>query len=122
MGYTLDDFHADKVDFSDAIDPEAPTAGPIHPGYVLRTEFLEPLGLSVYAVADAIDVPRSRLNDIVRERRSVTADTALRLGRYFRTTPTLWLNLQARYDLEVAFAKLDPGFADRVRPYAPKAA
>jgi antitoxin HigA-1 len=65
-------------------------------------EFLEPMKISVYALAQAIKVPRSRVNDIVRGRRGITADTAFRLARYFGTTPELWINLQARYDLDVA--------------------
>ena len=60
------------------------------------------MGVSVYALAKAIKVPRSRVNDIVLGRRTITADTALRLSRYFGTTPEFWINLQARYDLEVA--------------------
>ena len=73
-----------------------------HPGEILRTDFLEPMGLSVYALANALKVPRSRVNDIVLGRRAVSADTALRLARYFGTSPELWVNLQAHYDLESA--------------------
>ncbi len=73
---------------------------PIHPGEILRKEFLVPLGLTAYALAKAIDVPQTRISEIVHERRSITADTAVRLGRFFRTSPELWMNLQARYDLE----------------------
>ena len=72
-----------------------------HPGEILREDFLEPMGISVYALANSIKVPRSRINDIVRGRRAVTADTALRLARYFGTTPEFWINLQAHYDLEI---------------------
>ena len=75
---------------------------PAHPGEILREDFLGPMGISVYALANAIKVPRSRVNDIVRGRRAITADTALRLARYFGTTPEFWINLQAHYDLEVA--------------------
>lgn len=75
---------------------------PAHPGEILHEDFLEPMGISVYALANAIKVPRSRVNDIVRGRRAITADTALRLARYFGTTPEFWVNLQAHYDLEVA--------------------
>ena len=75
---------------------------PIHPGEVLRDEFLAPMALSVYALAHALKVPRARLNDLVRGRRAVTTDTALRLGRYFGTTPEFWINLQIRYDLDIA--------------------
>ncbi len=75
---------------------------PIHPGEVLREEFLVPHGLSAHALAQALRVPAPRINDIVRERRGVTPDTALRLARYFGTTPQFWLNLQASYDLKIA--------------------
>jgi addiction module HigA family antidote len=74
----------------------------IHPGEVLRDEFLTPMGISPYALAHAIKVPRSRANDIVLGRRAITADTAMRLGRYFGTSPQFWLNLQTRYALDVA--------------------
>ena len=75
---------------------------PIHPGEILRDEFLIPLAMSVYALANAIKAPRSRVNDIVLGRRAITTETALRLGRYFGMSPQFWLNLQARYDLDVA--------------------
>jgi addiction module HigA family antidote len=75
---------------------------PVHPGEILRDEFLTPMGISVYALANAIKVPRSRANDIVLGRRAVTTDTAMRLGRYFGMSPEFWINLQARYDLDVA--------------------
>lgn len=89
-----------KVDFSDVASGRR--LPPVHPGAILRREFLTPLGISVYRLAKAIGVPRSRANDIVLGRRAVTADTALRLGRYFGTSPEFWLHLQARYDLDVA--------------------
>ena len=75
---------------------------PIHPGEILRDEFLIPLEMSAYALANAIKAPRSRVNDIVLGRRAITTETALRLGRYFGMSPEFWLNLQARYDLDVA--------------------
>ncbi len=67
---------------------------PIHPGEILREEFLMQLGLSAHALAQALRVPATRISDLVNERRAVTADTALRLARYFGTTPEFWLNLQ----------------------------
>ena len=79
---------------------------PIHPGEVLREEFLVPLGVSAHALAMALKVPAPRVNDIVRERRSITPDTALRLARYFGTTAQFWLNLQASYDLKIAEREL----------------
>jgi len=74
---------------------------PIHPGEILMEEFLEPLGISQYRLAKDISVPPRRINEIVHGKRSVTADTALRLSRFFGTTERFWLNLQVRYDLEV---------------------
>ena len=73
-----------------------------HPGEVLREEFMEPLGLSARALAAAIGVPANRLSDIARERRDVSADTAIRLGRYFGVDPRFWLNLQTAHDLAKA--------------------
>ena len=75
---------------------------PVHPGEILREDFLIPLGMSANALSKALNVPAPRINDIVRERRGVSADTALRLGRYFDTTPQFWLNLQTMHDLRVA--------------------
>ena len=75
---------------------------PIHPGEVLREEFLHPMKLSPYAVAHACGVPRTRIERLAREETPVTADTALRLSRYFGTTPQLWMGMQAQYDLERA--------------------
>ena len=75
---------------------------PVHPGEVLREDFLAPLGTSVNALAKALHVPAPRINDIVRERRGVSADTAMRLARYFGGDARSWLNLQAAYDLRVA--------------------
>lgn len=75
---------------------------PVHPGEALREEYLGPLGMSVNALAGALHLTASRVNDIVRERRGVSADTALRLSRYFGTTPEFWLNLQMAYELRQA--------------------
>ena len=75
---------------------------PVHPGEVLREDYLVPLGMSANALAKALNVPAPRVNDVVRERRGVTADTAMRLARYFGGDARSWLNLQAAYDLRVA--------------------
>jgi antitoxin HigA-1 len=75
---------------------------PVHPGEILREEFMKPLGLSMNKMAMDLRVPVTRIAEIVAERRSVTADTALRFARYFKNSPTFWMNLQSRYDLEVA--------------------
>ncbi len=75
---------------------------PVHPGEVLREEAMAPIGLSANRLAMELGIPASRILEIVNGRRAISADTALRLGRYFDTTPQFWMNLQARYDLEVA--------------------
>ena len=80
---------------------------PIHPGEILFEEFLKPLGISQYRLAKDISVPPRRINEIVHGKRSITADTALRLSRYFKLSERFWLNLQARYDIEVEKDKLD---------------
>jgi addiction module HigA family antidote len=80
---------------------------PIHPGEILMEEFLEPLGVSQYRLAKDISVPPRRINEIVHGKRSITADTALRLARFFGTTERFWLNLQVRYDLEVEKDRLE---------------
>jgi addiction module HigA family antidote len=84
---------------------------PVHPGEILLAEFLSPLGISQYRLAKETSVPPRRINEIVRGSRSISADTALRLARYFGTSERFWLNLQARYDLEVAKDRL----GDRLR-------
>jgi addiction module HigA family antidote len=75
---------------------------PVHPGEVLLEEFLQPLGISQNRLARDLGVPAQRINDLIRKNRAVTVDTALRLARYFHTTPQFWLNLQMHYDLERA--------------------
>lgn len=75
---------------------------PIHPGEILKEEFMAPLGLSVNALSRALGVPRTRLNDVVLRRRGITADTAMRLARYFRVGPEFWMNLQSHYEIECA--------------------
>ena len=91
---------------------------PVHPGEVLLEEFLEPAGLSQYRLAKDISVPPRRINEIVHGKRSVTADTALRLSRYFETTPRFWLNLQAQYDLDVETDRLGKRLDDEVTAHA----
>ncbi|MHB1247377.1 MAG: HigA family addiction module antitoxin [Sulfuriferula sp.] len=78
---------------------------PIHPGEILREEFIIPLGLSANALAIALRVPAPRINDIARERRAISADTALRLARYFGTSAEFWLGLQSDYDMKTALAE-----------------
>ena len=92
---------------------QAPVNGmrPIHPGEVLREEFLLPMGLSAHALAMALQVPAPRINDIVRERRTVTVDTALRMAHYFGTSPDFWLGLQTDYDMARARASMGTALA-----------
>jgi addiction module HigA family antidote len=90
----------------------------VHPGEILRDEFLTPMGISVYELAHAIKVPRSRANDIVRGRRAITTDTAIRLGRYFGMTAEFWINLQARYNLDVGNRTLRRRIEHEVKPRA----
>lgn len=105
-----------QIDFSDV------TSGrrlpPMHPGEILRDEFLTPMDLSVYRLAKALKVSRPRLNDIVIGRRAITTDTALRLGRYFGTTPEFWINLQTRYDLDVAERTVRRKIEREIQPHA----
>ena len=88
---------------------------PIHPGEILLEEFLSPLGVSQYRLAKETSVPPRRINEIVRGLRSVSADTALRLARYFGTSERFWLNLQARYDLEVEKDRLGKRLISEVK-------
>ena len=88
---------------------------PVHPGEILLTEFLEPLAVSQYQLAKAVDVPARRINEIVHGQRRISADTALRLARYFGTSERFWMNLQARYDLEVEKDRLGTAL-DEIQP------
>jgi addiction module HigA family antidote len=95
---------------------------PIHPGEVLLTEFLEPMQLSQYALAKAIGVPARRINEIVLGKRAISPDTALRLSRHFGLSERFWLNLQTRYDLELAKDRLADRLEQEVSVYIPVAA
>ena len=94
------------------------TLAPVPPGEVLLEEFLEPMGISQYRLAKDISVPPRRINEIVHGKRSVTADTALRLSRYFGTSDRFWLNLQASYDLDVERERLGDRLEAEVLPRA----
>jgi addiction module HigA family antidote len=89
---------------------------PVHPGEILREEFLEPFGVSQNRLARDLDVPVSRIAGIVKGSRTITADTALRLGKYFGTSPEFWLRLQYQYDLRVAERTTWPEIKPRIRP------
>ncbi|QHE76472.1 HigA family addiction module antitoxin [Hydrogenophaga sp. PBL-H3] len=91
---------------------------PIHPGEILREDYLLPLGMSANALAHALKVPASRINDIVLERRGVTVDTAMRLVRYFGGDVQSWMNLQTAYEVKVAQKELAPRIAKEVLPMA----
>ncbi len=91
---------------------------PIHPGEILLEEFLKPMGVSQYRLSKDIGVPPRRINEIVHGKRSITADTALRLARYFGTSERFWMNLQSRYDLELEKDKLGRRLIDEVHPIA----
>jgi addiction module HigA family antidote len=93
------------------------TLPPVHPGEVLREEFMAPLGISINALARDLHVPVSRVSKIVNEERGITADTAMRAARYFGTSAEFWLNLQSRYDLQVAKTK-GKIIGQQVRPLA----
>lgn len=95
---------------------------PVHPGEILREDYLQPLGMSVNALAKALHVTPSRMNDIVLERRSVTLDTALRLARFFGGDAQSWLNLQQTYDLKMAETTLMKTIIQTVMPYKHQAA
>src|SRR5438445_5769523 len=94
---------------------------PIHPGEILLEEFLEPMGISQYRVAKDIGVPARRINEIVHGNRAVSADTALRLAKYFGTSERFWLNLQTRFELEVEKDRLGSRLGREVKVLAPSA-
>jgi addiction module HigA family antidote len=89
---------------------------PIHPGEILLADFIEPLGLTRYRVAKEVGVPQRRIDEVCAGLRAVSADTALRLGRYFGVEPQFWMNLQSQYDLEVAEASLGKSIAASIVP------
>lgn len=89
---------------------------PLHPGEMLREEFMKPLGLSANALALALRVPVTRISEIVNERRSITADTALRLAQYFQMSPGFWLRLQTQFDLEIAEDQMAATIRREVQP------
>ena len=91
---------------------------PIHPGEILKEEFLDAMSITQYKLAKDINVPPRRINEIVQGKRSITADTALRLGRYFGISPQFWTNLQAHYDLEMEIDRLGSRLESEVKIYA----
>jgi antitoxin HigA-1 len=117
-GMVIKRYELNSIDFSD-IDT-GDSIPEIHPGEILRSEFLEPLGMSVNALALALRVPAPRINDVVRAKRAISADTALRLERYFGASAQFWLNLQIAYDLRVATAAAGEQIEREIEPM-PKA-
>jgi addiction module HigA family antidote len=93
---------------------------PVHPGEILREEFLEPMKLTPYSVAAKLGVPRTRIERLAREETPVTADTALRLSKFFGTTPAFWMNIQAQFDLETAEDNIAAEIK-KIEQYAPAA-
>ena len=90
---------------------------PVHPGKILFEEFLQPMGISQYRLAKDTSVPPRRINEIVHGKRAITADTALRLGKFFNMSPQFWMNLQSRYELELAEDKLKNRLGKEVHTY-----
>lgn len=90
---------------------------PIHPGEVLHEEFLIPLQMSQYALAKGINVSPRRINEIIHQKRGISADTALRLGRFFKTSPEFWMNLQTHFDLEIQKDKLSQRLKSEVKVF-----
>lgn len=116
MSIKRENLDARRVDFKSVTSGRK--LAPIHPGKILRDDFLEPMKISVYTLAQVTKVPRSRINDIVLGRRAITTDTALRLARYFGTSAEFWVNLQARYDLEMADRTLRRRIEREISPRA----
>ncbi|MEW8105034.1 MAG: HigA family addiction module antitoxin [Candidatus Thiodiazotropha endolucinida] len=114
MSIRVEDF--DSIDFSDIATGER--VAPVHPGEILMEEFLEPMEISQNRIARDIGVPPRRINEIVLGKRSLTADTALRLGAYFNMSPQFWVNLQSSYDLAAANAALGDRLREEVKAFA----
>lgn len=118
MTISRDDLDAGRVDLSEAVDLPGERIPPIHPGEILREEFLHPMGITPYRLAKDISVPLTRITAILAGERAVSADTALRLSRYFGMSERFWMNLQATYDLECAKDELADRLDTEVRPRA----
>jgi antitoxin HigA-1 len=103
---------------STIIERHARQLPPVHPGEILLEDFLKPMGISRYRLAKALGVPPQRIHDLVHGRRAMTADTALRLARYFDMEAQFWMNLQTRYDLEIASDRLAGRLEQEVQPRA----
>jgi addiction module HigA family antidote len=118
MPIRREDFDEGRVNLSDVIDSRRGQMKPVHPGSILKQEFLDPLGVSAYRLAKDINVPRNHIAAIVGGKRAVTADTALRFARYFGADAQSWINLQTRYDLAVARRAAGKRIEREVKPLA----
>jgi addiction module HigA family antidote len=118
MTIKRDDLDADRIDFSDIAEPGTDANAPVHPGVILATEWLTPLGISAYRLAKDMCVPANRVTEIIHGRRSISAETALRLARYFGTDAQSWVNLQAAYDVAIARRELSERIKREVSPRA----
>jgi addiction module HigA family antidote len=107
-----------KVSYSGLLDRSRRRTGPVHPGRILKEEWLDPLGITAYRLAKDIQVPLTRVTAILAGERAISADTALRLARYFDTDAQSWVNLQAHYDLETARLDREARVRAEVRPRA----
>ena len=107
-----------KTNFADVLARPRRQLAITHPGQFLLTEFMEPYGLTANALANALHVPANRITAILKGQRGITADTALRLARYFSTTPDLWLNLQKDYELRLAKDEAEAEIESLIRPMA----
>lgn len=116
MSIKREDVEAGRVDFSDIRNPRAKPIPPTHPGEILRDEFLTPLDITAYRLAKNIGVPVTRIAAILAGSRAVTADTALRLGRFFGMSAEFWLGLQEQYDLDLARGQLGKRLDAEVTP------
>jgi len=118
MTIRREDLEQGSIDLSDVIDARRAAMKPVHPGEILKAEFLDPLGVSAYRLAKDISVPINRVAAIVSGRRAVTADTALQFALYFGTDAQSWINLQAHYDLAVARRAAGKRIDREVKPRA----
>jgi addiction module HigA family antidote len=116
MSIAIEDVLTGKVDLGEVIDTSRPNPLPVAPGEILLEEFMRPLGLTTRGLAAALRVPPNRISDIVRGRRAITAGTALRLARYFGTSPQLWLSLQTNFELRRAVETEGAAVERDVRP------
>ena len=117
MVVRMEDLEAGRIDLSDVVEPGAERLPPVVPGEILG-DWMEDAGLTAYGLAQALRVPRNRIGAILAGRRSISGDTALRLGRYFGTGPAFWMNVQGHYDIEAAERRAGATIEREVTPRA----